>query len=442
MSSDSYPLRHSGIYRNLPTFDPALRQLSALVVGATGISGFNTIRSLLESPERWSTVYALSRSPLSDEMLSLLSPQQRSRIQHVSVDLTGTAADIAHSLQQAAVRADYVFFYGYVHPKGVSAMDPKAEDQMVEVNVPIFRNFLEALPAAHLTPKRILLQTGGKNYGGQIGRARVPYVESDPQPKHLSKNFYYPQEELLQNYCKEHSECGWNVIRPFGIIGAVPSAGMNTFLPFAILASVSAKKGEPVFFGGDFEEWQNECLHSSARLTGFLSEWAVLEEKCENQAFNAHDGSPLSWDRFFEELTRWYGVEKGTIGPEMDEEKFQVTQLSGGKDSPLGYGPPTAIRLSRTLADWSKDPENEKAWKDIMQESGGEVKANVFQSGMDAFMGDFAYYRIGQPSSAKLRRFGFCGFVDTLESVFEMYEEMAKMGILPRPKVAAARPMV
>lgn len=30
----------------------------------------------------------------------------------------------------------------------------------------------------------------------------------------------------------------------------------------------------------------------------------------------------------------------------------------------------------------------------------------------------------------------------SLESIFEMYEDMAKMGNLPRPKVGAARPMV
>lgn len=73
MSSNNYPLRTSGIYRNLPTFDPSIEGLKAAVVGATGISGFNTIRSLLDSPKRWSTIYALSRSPLTDEMLLLLT---------------------------------------------------------------------------------------------------------------------------------------------------------------------------------------------------------------------------------------------------------------------------------------------------------------------------------------------------------------------------------
>ena len=57
-------------------------------------------------------------------------------------------------------------------------------------------------------------------------------------------------------------------------------------------------------------------------------------------------------------------------------------------------------------------------------------------------MGNFAYYKIGQPWSAKLCRSGFCGFVDTMECVFEMYKDMAKIGVLPGPKVEAARPKI
>lgn len=66
---------------------------------------------------------------------------------------------------------------------------------------------------------------------------------------------------------------------------------------------------------------------------------------------------------------------------------------------------------------------------------------NVFQAGIDIFMGDFAYFKIAQPSFAKLRRFGFCGSVN-LGSVFEMYKDMAKLGVIPSPKVEAARPII
>ena len=320
-------------------------------------------------------------------------------------------------------------------------MDPSMAEALTEANVPIFTNFLKALGSANIKPRRILLQTGGKNYGGHIGRARLPYVESDPQPKHLSNNFYYPQEDALFKYCEENPGTDWNIVMPFGIIGAVPNAGMNTFLPFAVMAAVQAEKGEPIIFGGDLEAWQYEICHSTARLSGYLSEWAVLEEKCKNERFNAQDGSSLPWNRFFPELARWYGV-KEVKGPELDDSKFQAIELAGGKDCPLGYGSPPAIRLSHTFAGWGKDDANRHSWAQIMDKSEGQVSVNVFDTDFGVDMADFVYYKIGQPSVAKLRRFGFNGFVDTMESVFEMYQDMAKMGVIPAPVVDAAKPMV
>ena len=279
MSSELYPLRRSGIYHNLPTFDSSITGLKAMVDGATGISGFSTMRVLLDAPERWTTIYAVSRSPPSPEMLSLLTKEQQERIQHVSIDLTSSAEQIAGAFQQAKIDPDHIFFFGYLHPKGKSAMSPDMADALVETNVPIFDNFINAISIAELKPKRILLQTGGKNYGGHIGRSRVPFVESDPQSKHLLDNFYYKQEEILFRYCEQHPETAWNIVMPFAIIGAVPSAGMNSFAPFAIVAACEAEKDQPICFSGDLSEWQDELCHSSAKLTGYISEWAVLNHR-------------------------------------------------------------------------------------------------------------------------------------------------------------------
>lgn len=85
-------------------------------------------------------------------------------------------------------------------------------EKLVEVNSALLRNFLGALPLAGLKPKRFLLQTGAKNYGVHLGAALNPAVESDPRVE-LEPNFYYPQEDMLWEYCKEEG-VGWNVIRP------------------------------------------------------------------------------------------------------------------------------------------------------------------------------------------------------------------------------------
>lgn len=165
MASENYPLRNSGIYRNLPTFDPALTGLKALICGGSGISGFHALRALLDSPDRWTTIYLLSRSPLPDSMLQFLTEDQKARIQYISADLTAKPDAIADKLKDDGVKPDYIFFYSYMNPKSGNAMSPNAAEELIEANVPLFDHLLQALPKADIKPKRILLQTGGKNYG-------------------------------------------------------------------------------------------------------------------------------------------------------------------------------------------------------------------------------------------------------------------------------------
>lgn len=444
MSSENYPLRHSGIYRNLPNFDPSLKGLNALICGANGISGFNVLRSLLDSPDRWSSIWTVSRRPLSDQQLSIINPGLHSHIKQIQVDLNSPGSEIAQALRESGVHVDYVFYFAYMEPREVgTGMDAEIADIIYDANVPLFENLVEALEAVPISPKRILLQTGGKSYGMHIGRTRNPLVESDPQPRHLCKNFYYGQEDVLKSFCKRHPETGWNIVHPAGVIGMAPRSPINAFYPLAIYAAIQAHKGEPLEFGGDFDAWQWESTHSSARLTGYLSEWAVLEEKCRNQAFNAQDGGILTWDRLYEQLAEWFGVTQGVRVPEDGERRYISKALAGGKDAPLGYGPPVSLRTTFTLADWFRDPSNRDAWQELMDKSSGQLRTNAFDEiTPNSIAIEYGYIKGSTLSMNKVRRFGFNGFVDSLESIFEMYQELASAGMLPPMKVGVARPLV
>lgn len=433
MTSSSSSLRHHGIYRNLPAFDRSLNGLSAVVTGANGISGFNTMRALLDSPERWTTIFALSRKPPPEEMMKLLTPEARSRIKFVACDFLDEPASIAKNIKSANVHADYVFFYSYIHREWSEA------DALDKDNAALLRNFLGALELADINPRRFVLQTGGKNYGMHIGRVRTPLVESDPQPRHLQSNFYYSQEDLLVSFCKR-TGAAWNVIRPAAIIGASSHASMNTFYPFAVYAIVQARKGEPIAFGGDWEQWQYEYYHCTARMTGYLSEWAALEDTCANEAFNTQDGGPLSWERFFSELARWFGV-GGVVPPPDDESGLESIVGRAGKETPLGYGPPLSSRSSFTLLDWARRPENAAVWREVMAQSAGKVTHDPFAEPEAVFTGDFAYLRFGSMCLNKARRLGWTGFVDTLEAIFEMYREMEQLGMLPGMQAESAIPL-
>ncbi len=53
-----------GIFHGLPTFpDHDGKKYTAIVTGANGISGSEIVDVLASSPERWETIYALSRKP-------------------------------------------------------------------------------------------------------------------------------------------------------------------------------------------------------------------------------------------------------------------------------------------------------------------------------------------------------------------------------------------
>lgn len=117
MGSEHLPLQVKGIFHNLPSFSADIKDLTAIVTGANGISGFHTLRVLLESPQRWKKVWAASRRPPPREMMGLLTEDQRARVEHVACDFLSNPDSIAEQLKDKGVTADVVFFYSYAQPR-------------------------------------------------------------------------------------------------------------------------------------------------------------------------------------------------------------------------------------------------------------------------------------------------------------------------------------
>lgn len=320
----------------------------------------------------------------------------------------------------------------------------------------LLRNFVGGLDQAKITPQRFVLQTGAKNYGPHIGPYRTPATESDPRVL-LEPNFYYPQEDIVWEYCRKH-DIGWNVICPAWIIGAVTGAAMNFLHPLAIYAvsrsrafchltwcmtdrvqAIQAHRGRKLEFPGDYDSWMGASEHSSARLTAYLTEWAALEDKCKNQKFNASDTCPLPHNRLWPELARWYGA-PGTDIPELDEAKL-TTLDPGDVPTPLGYGPRRKLRFAWSLTAWAQEADNRQAWKEIMQKHG--LSHDPFEDVEGSFtFGDVVAWGPGVPlSTNKARYFGFTGHVDTLESMHLACREFHQLGMLP-PPVGESRPLV
>jgi hypothetical protein len=179
--------------------------------------------------------------------------------------------------------SDVVFFFGYVQlsakERQYSAASAEAADKLTEVNGRLLQNFLTALDLANIKPKRILLQTGLKNYGVQLGPVKVPNEENAPRVTIGFDIFYYRQEDILWEYCRTHPETSWSITIPSWIVGAVKASDMTTIYPLAVYAAVQRKLGKKLAFPGDSAAWEKIMPMSSAILDGELTSHPLERDK-------------------------------------------------------------------------------------------------------------------------------------------------------------------
>lgn len=415
-----HQVRSHGIYHGLPVFPESIKGLTAIITGANGISGYYMLKVLSQSPQRWSKICCLSRRP------PLIPGGLPDNVEHIALDFLKTPDEIASVLKKHGVKADHVFFYSYIQPppKPGGALWSDAEE-MVRVNVLLLSNFLGALKAASITPRTFMLQTGAKNYGGHLGPTKVPQEESDARVT-LEPNFYYDQEDLLLAYCKENN-VGWTVGMPGPILGAVPDAAMNACFPLAVYAAVSKQLGQKLIWPGDVASWQMPNSMSSSMMNAYLEEWSVLEPKAVNQRYNAFDGGAFAWEGCWPKIARWYGI--GWEGPSGDETGMEVRETRFDPP-PRGYGGRGIVRRKFSMVEWAKRPEVQKAWEELRKEHDlAELKevdrVFAFLDGTLVRAGALLY------SSDKARKLGWFGFVDSSEAILEVFEDLAKIKMIP-----------
>ncbi|KAI1609398.1 hypothetical protein EDD37DRAFT_640460 [Exophiala viscosa] len=432
MVSTVQTVQSKGIFHGLPTFPdtPEFKGLTAVVTGANGISGYHMVKVLVQSPERWSKIYCLSRRPPPDYFFKELG-EGADRVEHVEADFLADPATIGKALEGKIPKVDHVFFFSYMQPVqkgGVLNMWSDAEE-LTRVNGDLLENFIGGLKHAKLQPKRFLLQTGAKQYGFHIGPATSPSFESDPRIT-TEANFYYRQEDILSAYCKE-TGAQWGVVRPSYIIGAVRDNLLNHMVGIAAYASVQAYLKEPLNFPGDYAAWDREYCQSTALLNAYLEEWIVLDPHTGNQAFNAQDGLPFTWGRFWPYLADWYGTTWNP--PEADPSKYRTFE-SRAETTPRGYGPKGVTKSSFSLLEWSEQPKVQEAWKELTKKHGllfdpFADRTKTFSMTDSAVIGGWAL----SLSMRKAVKLGWHGQVDSYESAFHTLQDFAKIKVAPPP---------
>jgi len=412
-------VQSKGIYHGLPVYPSDTKGLTAIITGANGISGYYMLQVLSQSPERWTKIYCLSRRP------PLIPGGLPKNAEHIALDFLKDPKEIADVLKEKNVSAYYIFFFSYiqVEPKEGAALWSNAEE-MARVNSELLDNFLSAIKIAAIKPKRFMLQTGAKNYGVHLGPTKLPQEESDPRVT-LEPNFYYGQEDLLFKYSKEES-VGWNVLMPGPILGAVPDAAMNAAFPVAAYAAVCKHLKEPLEWPADILSWQFAQSMSSAHMNAYMEEWAVLDTGAENQKFNACDSSSFAWEGCWPRIAGWYGIE--WKGPD-PAAKYMEKET---RFCPRGYGPKGVTRRKFTLVDWAKQERVRNAWKELAEQHG--LTEKEFKD-VDRVFG-FADGSLCRPapllfSMDKSRKLGWHGFVDSSESLLNVFEDLAKLKMIP-----------
>ncbi|SON75570.1 exported hypothetical protein [Xanthomonas phaseoli pv. phaseoli] len=150
-----------------------MRKGIALIVGVTGISGYNLANVLLA--DGW-TVYGLARRPLPHD-----------GVIPVAADLLD--ADSTNSALRG-LPITHVFFCTWTRRD--------TERENVQANGAMMRHLCDALSDAPL--QHMALVTGTKHYLGAFenygsGKAETPFRESEPRQP--GENFYYTLEDLL-----------------------------------------------------------------------------------------------------------------------------------------------------------------------------------------------------------------------------------------------------
>ena len=93
---------NKGIFYNLPTFPQHDgKKYTAIVTGANGITGSALVDVLAASPERWSTIVAMSRRPVS---------RKEANVKSMVADFLTSPEELAATFEEEGVVA-------YVKPR-------------------------------------------------------------------------------------------------------------------------------------------------------------------------------------------------------------------------------------------------------------------------------------------------------------------------------------
>jgi nucleoside-diphosphate-sugar epimerase len=259
---------------------------TAVVVGVTGIAGYNTAQALLAAGWR---VVGLSRS----------RRYEIPGVDHVYADVLDPA-----SVERAVAGR------GITHLFFTTWSRQETEADNCRVNGAMLSNTLAALGRTTKLEHAVLV-TGLKHYLGPFEAyastpAETPFRES--QNRLPFQNFYYDQEDILFAAAGEQGFT-WSVHRPHTMIGYALGNVMNMGVTLAVYGSICRTTGEPFVFPGSPQQYAGVTDITDARLLGRHAVWSATEPAARDQAFNTVNGDVMRWRQMWKRVADGLGVD-------------------------------------------------------------------------------------------------------------------------------------
>ncbi len=244
----------------------------ALVVGSTGIVGFNLAEHLVS---RGWEVHGLARRPAEIK-----------GVHSIAADLLDLPA-LVKALK--GIHPTHIFFTTW------SRNSTEAEN--IAVNGAMMRNLLHVVrPKASV--EHFALVTGLKHFIGpfemyaKVSPPLTPFRETLPRLD--IPNFYYDLEDQLFS-AAEQDGFGWSVHRPHTMIGFAKTNVMNMGMTLAAYAAYCRETGKPFAFPGSEVQWNGVTDVTDARIFAQHLEWASTAPAARNQALHVTNGDVFRW---------------------------------------------------------------------------------------------------------------------------------------------------
>lgn len=288
----------------------------------------------------------------------------------------------------------------------------------------MFENFLSALETTGAAKgiKRVLLVTGAKYYGVHLGPLKLPLREDDPRLEGAAwpPNFYYRQQDALQQFCARNPHASWVVTYPNDVIGFAEGNFMNLATGVGLYAAISRELdpgGAGLVFPGSRDCYTRLDTFTSSRLHGRFCEWAALEPRASNQAFNVVNGEPESWQSLWPRVARRLGgrvrpdqfAGEGRLPARADLAEMVPVAAVADEVGLRGSLPPRGELAQRlSLAKWAQLEEVKEAWARLAEREG------LRKDALELATWEFVDFELGRnydivQSMTKARDFGWNG---------------------------------